>query len=92
MANTLIIVSETGKVFKVTLGDPSQSTEIPADDPNAIAAKQKAAAGVLIAEVDPAIEQKSAPVGEASMIIMATFVNLPLLGDGGGGGGGGSKY
>ncbi len=84
MAETLIIVSETGKVYRVSLGDPSQSIELAADDPTAIVATQKAAEGILIAEIDPAIEQKSAAVGEGIMIIMGTFVNLPLLGDGGG--------
>ncbi len=84
MADTLIIVSETGKVYSVTLGDPSQSTELKADDPTAVAALKKAAEGVLIAEIDPEVEKKSAAVGEGIMIIMGTFVNLPLLGDGGG--------
>lgn len=84
MADNLIIVSETGKVYHVTLGDPSQSIELKPDDPNAIAAKKKAADGVLIADINPEIEQKSAASGEAALIIMGTFVNLPLLGDGGG--------
>jgi hypothetical protein len=87
MADTLIIVSESGKVFKVTLGDPSQSIELKPEDPNAIAAKKKAADGVVIAELDEGIEQKKAAAsGETPIMIMGTFVNLSLLGDGGDGG------
>lgn len=82
MANTLIIVSETGKVYQVTLGDPSLSVELKPDDPTALGAKRKAAAGVLIADVNPEVEKKSAPEGEvAIMAIMGTFVNLPMMGD-----------
>jgi len=82
MADTLIIVSESGKVYKVTLGEPSQSVEIPATDPNAIAAKKKAADGVVIAELDKEIEEKKAAAsGETPIMIMGTFVNLSLLGD-----------
>ncbi len=88
MASNLVIVSETGKVYHVTLGDPSQSVELKPDDPTAVAARQKAAEGVLIAELDPAVEQKSAGSGEVAAIIMGTFVNLSLIGDGGGS----SKY
>ena len=87
MADTLIIVSESGKVYKVTLGNPSQSIELKPDDPNAIAAKKKADEGVMIAEVNPDVEQKVAASGELPIMIMATFVNLSLLGDGGDGGG-----
>lgn len=83
MADTLIIVSESGKVYQVTLGNPSQSTELKPDEQNAIAATSKAAAGILIAEVDPIVEQKAAASGEKALDIMCTFVNLPLIGDGG---------
>jgi len=83
MADMLIIVSESGKVYKVTLGDPSQSVELKPDDPNAIAAKKKAADGVVIAELDSEIEEKKAAAsGEMPIMIMGTFVNLSLLGDG----------
>ena len=85
MADTLIIISESGKVYRVTLGDPSQSVELKPDDPNAIAAKKKAAEGVMIAEVNPEIEQKTTASGELPIMIMGTFVNLSLLGDGGDG-------
>jgi hypothetical protein len=81
MADTLVIVSESGKVYKVTLGSPSQSTELPATDPNAAAATYKASHGVLIAEIDPAVEQKSAAPGQATFTIMCTFVNLPGIGN-----------
>ncbi|HXU33792.1 MAG TPA: hypothetical protein VN851_24750, partial [Thermoanaerobaculia bacterium] len=81
MADTLIIVSDSGKVYRVTLGDPSQSVELKPDDPLALGAKRKAAEGVLIAEINPDMEKKSAPAGEIGiMIIMGTFVNLPMLG------------
>ncbi|MEP7013358.1 MAG: hypothetical protein ABJC13_23810 [Acidobacteriota bacterium] len=84
MADTLFIVSESGKVYQVTLGNPSASTELPDTDPNAIAAKRKAAEGVLIADVHPESEQKAAAAsGEKAFAIMGTFVNLPLIGDGG---------
>lgn len=80
MADTLIIVSESGKVYKVTLGSPSQSTELKPDDPNAIAALDRAAKGVLIAEIQPGVQQKGG-TGEAAFGIMCTFVNLPSIGD-----------
>ena len=89
MATNLIIISETGKVYHVTLGDPSQSVELKPDDPNAVAAKQKAAEGVLIAEIDPAVEQKAKAT---AIMIMGTFVNLSLIGDGEGGTKGSTKY
>ena len=80
MADTLIIVSESGKVYQVTLGSPSQSIELKPSDPNAIAALDRAAKGVLIAEIHPEVQQKGG-TGEAAFEIMCTFVNLPSIGD-----------
>ncbi|HEV7667807.1 MAG TPA: hypothetical protein VGS22_04740 [Thermoanaerobaculia bacterium] len=80
MADTLIIVSESGKVYQVTLGT-GQSTELKADDQNAEAAKSKAAHGVVIADIDPNVEQRAAGPGEKPFTIMCTFVNLPSIGD-----------
>jgi hypothetical protein len=81
MADTLIIVSESGKVYQVTLGSSGQSTELKPDDPNVEAAKSKAAHGVVIADIDPTVEQKAAGPGEKAFTIMCTFVNLPSIGD-----------
>jgi hypothetical protein len=78
MADTLFIVSESGKVYQVTLGNPSDSKELPDTDPNSLAAKAKAGDGVLIADVHPPTDQKT--VTGAAFTIMGTFVNLPLIG------------
>lgn len=81
MADTLIIVSESGKVYKVTLGSSSQPEELKPSDPNAVAATDRAASGAVVAEIDPSAEQKRAASGAKAFEIMCTFVNLPSIGD-----------
>jgi uncharacterized membrane protein len=79
MADTLIIVSDSGAVYQVTLGKTGKITKLKPKDPTAIAARNKAAAGAKFAEITEVTEERAKAAGEVAAIIMGTFVNLPRL-------------
>ncbi|HEV7667809.1 MAG TPA: hypothetical protein VGS22_04750 [Thermoanaerobaculia bacterium] len=83
MADTLIIVSDSGAVYQVTLEKGGTIKKLGPKNRTAIAAQNKAAAGARIAEITQATEDRAKGAGEVAAIIMGTFVNLPLLGGAG---------
>jgi hypothetical protein len=79
MADRLIIVTDSGAVYKVTLGAKPKIDKLKANDRTALAAKEKAASGAVVAKITKATEEKARATGAVAAVIMGTLVNLPDL-------------
>jgi hypothetical protein len=77
MADKLIVVSDSGTVYKVTLGGSPKIEKLKATDRTAVAAKEKAASGAIIARITKETEERARTAGAVAAIIMGTLVNLP---------------
>ncbi|MEP7013356.1 MAG: hypothetical protein ABJC13_23800 [Acidobacteriota bacterium] len=79
MADRLIVVTDSGVVYKVTLGGAGKIEKLKAGDRTAVAAREKAASGAVVGKITRETEERARTAGAVAAIIMGTLVNLPEL-------------
>lgn len=79
MADRLIIVTDSGAVYKVSLSGAGKIEKLKANDRTAVAAKEKVASGAVVGKITKETEDRARTTGAVAAVIMGTLVNLPKL-------------